>query len=36
MAALELVMHWNIFAFGESYYQQLISTAMGTAPVQFG
>ena len=31
MAALELVMRWNIFAFGDSYYRQLIRTAMGTS-----
>jgi hypothetical protein len=31
MAALELVMRWNIFAFGDSYYRQLIGTAMGTS-----
>jgi hypothetical protein len=31
IAVLELVIRWNIFAFGDSYYRQLIGTAMGTS-----
>eukprot|EP00956_Cyclotella_meneghiniana_P024187 scaffold48268_cov57-Cyclotella_meneghiniana.AAC.2 len=35
-AGLRLVMQWNLMKFGDSYFQQLIGTAMGTScAVQF-
>ena len=36
IAGLRLVMQWNLMKFGDSYFQQLIGTAMGTScAVQF-
>ncbi|KAL7501818.1 LOW QUALITY PROTEIN: hypothetical protein ACHAXN_000127, partial [Cyclotella atomus] len=35
LQALSLVMRWNIFKFGDSYFQQLIGTAMGTSAAVF-
>ena len=36
LAGLRLVMQWNLMKFGDSYFQQLIGTAMGTScAVQF-
>ena len=36
IAGLKLVMKWNIMKFGDSYFQQLVGTAMGTScAVQF-
>jgi hypothetical protein len=35
MQALHLVMRWNIFKFGDSFFQQLIGTAMGTSSAVF-
>ena len=35
MSALNLVMRWNICQFGDSYFKQLIGTAMGTSCAVF-
>jgi hypothetical protein len=35
LQTLSLVMRWNIFKFGTSYFQQLIGTAMGTSSAFF-
>lgn len=32
ISGLELIMHWNVFKFGDTFWQQLTSTAMGTPP----
>ena len=29
--AAEIVMHWNIFEYGDCFFKQLIGTAMGTS-----